>query len=205
MGDVMSAYGGSILAVATKDCVAIVQDFRLGNGFITTSKCFERVHQITKRAFVCLPAFLPDAQHLLVKIKKHAALFSLDEGRDIEPDELASLVSYLLYSRRTSPLFTTPIVAGICSNGKPYICGMDSLGCMSEPGSFVAAGTAENNLIGLCEALYRPDADAEGLFTVAIQTFLNAVDRDILSGWGAKCIILTPEKQIVRKVRGRCD
>ncbi|KAM0681504.1 proteasome core particle subunit beta 3 [Glugoides intestinalis] len=198
-------YGGSVLAMAGKDCVCVVSDFRLGAGPITTSKSFQRVFRITDRIVVGLPIFVPDAQMLLNKVKKHVALFKLTEGREIEPEECANLISAILYSYRKAPLYTSPIVAGLDSEKKAYICEMDCLGCKTEPGSFVAEGTASKNLMGMCEVLYRDDMDEEDLFTTGVQAFLNAVDRDAQSGWGAECIILTSEKCIVRSVKGRCD
>lgn len=205
MGDIDTHYGGSIMAIAGKNCISIVNDYRLGAGFITTSKAFQRIFKITPRIYVGLPNFVPDCQFLLKKIKKHVALFCLDEGRDIEPQELANLISYLLYSKRRSPLYTSPVVAGIDSAGQPYVCGMDCLGCKTEPGSFVTAGTAETNLTGMCEVLYHEDMSPDELFTASVQAFLNAVDRDALSGWGARCVILTPNESIVRSIKGRCD
>lgn len=46
-----------------------------------------------------------------------------EEGRPISPAALAGLLSTLLYSRRGSPFFVEPIVAGLSAGGKPYLCG----------------------------------------------------------------------------------
>jgi len=205
MSDILSFYGGSLLAMAGKGCVSIVSDYRMGNGPITVSKTFKRVFKITDRILLGLAHFMPDGQYLLKKAEKHVSLFRLAEGRDIEPEEFASLLSAILYSRRDSPLYASPVIAGISSDNVPYVCEMDSLGCKCEPGSFVAEGSAANNLMGLCEALYREGMDEEELFTTSIQAFLNAVGRDALSGWGAECVILSPDKCVVRSVKGRCD
>lgn len=205
MGDIQTFYGGSILAMTGKDSVAIISDYRLGNGPITVSKNFRRVYRVTDRIYIGLDCFVPDAQFLLKRIEKHVSLFELSEGRSIEPQECSNLVSAILYSYRSSPLYTSPIIAGIDSNNKPFICGMDLLGCKSQPGSFIAEGTANKNLIGVCEALYKEDMDEEDLFITGVQAFLNSIDRDALSGWGAECIILTPSRRIVRSVKGRCD
>ncbi|KAI5170117.1 20S proteasome subunit beta 3 [Pancytospora epiphaga] len=205
MGDIETHYGGSIVAMVGQDSISIVNDFRLGSGFITTSKAFQRIFQVTPRIFVGLPTFVPDCQYLLKKIKKHAELFKLDEGRDIEPKELANLTSYILYSHRKSPIYTSPIIAGLDSQGKPYVCGMDCLGCKTEPGSFVTGGTAATSLMGICETLYVEGMSEEELFTASVQAFLNAVDRDAMSGWGAKCVVITPSRVISRTIKGRCD
>lgn len=205
MSDVESFYGGSIMAMAGNGCVSIISDYRLGNGPITTSKNFRRVFMITDRIALGLCYFVPDAQFLLKKVEKHVSLFRLTEGREIEPKECANLVSAILYSHRESPLYTSPVIAGIDSENNTYVCDMDSLGCKKEPGNFVAEGSAASNLQGLCESLHRENMDEEELFTVSAQAFLNAIDRDALSGWGAECILISPKRRIVRSVKGRCD
>lgn len=57
-------------------------------------------------------------------LSSEVALKSLGEGdRPISPAALAGLLSTLLYARRSSPFFVEPIVAGLDSRGKPYLCG----------------------------------------------------------------------------------
>ena len=57
-------------------------------------------------------------------LSSEVALKSLGEGdRPITPAALAALLSTLLYSRRGSPFFVEPIVAGLDSRGEPYLCG----------------------------------------------------------------------------------
>lgn len=203
--DVSTFYGGSVLAMTGKDCVAIINDQRLGMGPITVSKDFTRIHQIGPKLYLGLSTFIPDCQVLLRRVRKNYNLFKLEEQREMEPEELANLVSFLLYSKRSSPYYTAPIVAGITHDNKPYISGMDCLGSITSPGDFVAAGTAQNNLAGICEALYRPGMDEDNLFVTCVQAFLNAVDRDALSGWGAECILIGKEKVTKRSIKGRCD
>lgn len=61
-------------------------------------------------------------------LSSEVSLKSLGEGdRPISPAALAGLLSTLLYSRRGSPFFVEPIVAGLDSRGKPYLCGQVGL------------------------------------------------------------------------------
>lgn len=203
--DIDTFYGGSLIAMTGKNCISIVCDNRYAAGAITVSKDYNRIFQITDRILIGMAVFVPDAQFLLKRIEKHVELFRLESGREIEPEECANLLSAILYSQRQSPFYVSPIVVGIDSEGNTYVCSMDCLGCKSEPGNFVAEGTAALNLTGMCEVLYREEMNPEELFTTSIQVFLNSIDRDALSGWGAQCIVLTPTEKIVRKVKGRID
>lgn len=57
-------------------------------------------------------------------LSSEVALKSLAEAdRPIAPAALAGLLSTLLYSRRGSPWFVEPIVAGLDPRGRPYLCG----------------------------------------------------------------------------------
>jgi 20S proteasome subunit beta 3 len=82
-------------------------------------------------------------------------------------------------------------VAGINSNTNvPYICGFDNIGCIDLSSSFIVAGTATEQLYGMLEALYEPDLEPEQLFETMSQAFLNAVDRDAISGWGVVSYVM---------------
>ncbi len=45
----------------------------------------------------------------------------------------------------------------------------------------------------------------EELYEVVSHCLLSAIDRDMLSGWGANIYILTPDELIVRKLKTRQD
>ncbi len=205
MSDISQHYGGSILAMKGKNCVSIINDKRLGNGPIGVSKNFTKIYEVTPRMYVGFTGLVSDAQILFRKIRRNHNLFKLEANRDMEPKELSSMISYILYSKRASPYYVSAIVAGMSSDNVPYIVGMDCLGCMDESGEFVTSGTAGNNLSGLCEALYTPDLDEDELFVTSAQAFLNAVDRDTFSGWGAVCHVIGAHESKKREIKGRCD
>jgi 20S proteasome subunit beta 3 len=54
----------------------------------------------------------------------------------------------------------------------------------------MVGGTASSQLYGMLEALYQPNLGPDELFETMSQAFLNAVDRDALSGWGVLTYIM---------------
>ena len=44
----------------------------------------------------------------------------------------------------------------------------------------------------MLEALYEPDLGPDELFETMSQAFLNAVDRDAISGWGVVSYVMYP-------------
>jgi 20S proteasome subunit beta 3 len=66
---------------------------------------------------------------------------------------------------RFGPFFVEPIVAGLEPDTfEPYICNMDLIGCITEPTDFVAGGTCEEQLMGMCETLWEPNMGPGQLF-----------------------------------------
>ncbi|CAB1102364.1 unnamed protein product [Ectocarpus sp. CCAP 1310/34] len=119
-------------------------------------------------------------------LSSEVALKSLAEAdRPIAPAALAGLLSTLLYSRRGSPWFVEPIVAGLDPRGKPYLCGQ--------------------SLYGTCEAFFRPGMEREELFRVASRCLLSALERDCLSGYGAVVHLITEEGIETRELTTRMD
>lgn len=68
---------------------------------------------------------------------------------------------------------------------KPYLCGTDMLGAQSSSQTFVCSGVASRSLHGTAEALWKPNLNDDELVEVCGKAFLSALERDILSGYGA--------------------
>ena len=116
------------------------------------------------------------------------------------------LINYLY---RFGPYFVAPVVAGLDkiseTEYKPVICTYDSIGYREHNGQFEVAGTGGELLYGVCETFYKPNLEPEELFTVISNSLLAAMDRDSLSGWGARVYIMTPTEIIMRQLKTRQD
>ena len=203
MTDISQHYGGSILALTGKQSTIIISDKRLGNGAITASMNFDRLHPINQTCVVGLSMFVPDGQMFVKNLKREVNLYEINNDCNMTPQSISALASHYLYSKRMQPHYVEPIVAGL-DKGKPFICSMDCLGSTVRS-NFLAAGTAEKNLFGLAESLYYDDMTDEELFTTGVQIFLNAVDRDGLSGWGLNSYLITQTGVVRREVKSRMD
>ncbi|KAK9361859.1 nucleophile aminohydrolase [Lipomyces starkeyi] len=205
MSDPSSINGGSVVAMAGKDCVAIGCDMRLGMQALTISNDFPKIFQFNN-AFLGLTGLATDVITLSEVFRYKVNLYNLREERKIEPETFANLVSSTLYEKRFGPYFVGPIVAGINSkSGKPYICGFDSIGCINFAKDFVVGGTSSAQLFGMCESLWEPDLEPDDLFETLSQALLNAQDRDALSGWGAVVYVITKDKVVKRLLKTRQD
>ncbi|KAF5323396.1 hypothetical protein D9611_005620 [Ephemerocybe angulata] len=206
---IMDQNGGSVIAMVGKDCVAIAADLRLGNQALGISGNFQRVFPVTDRIFMGLPGLATDVATLHERFRYRVNMYTIKEGREIEPETFAHLVSSTLYEHRFGPYFIEPVMAGISKTPtgkiKPFIAATDLIGCLNFAKDFVVAGTASTKLYGVAEGLWEPDLEPEDLFETISQTMLNAVDRDAFSGWGAVVHIITADKVITRTLKGRMD
>lgn len=207
----MEMNGGSVIAMTGKNCVAIASDLRLGQQAVGLSADFEKVFPINNQLYVGLPGFATDTYTLREHLRFRVNMYRMKEEREITPKTFAHLLSSTLYEKRFGPYFIEPVIAGIPApsaidpDPKPFICNMDTIGCITTPKDFVVAGTATDKLYGVAEGLWEPDLEPEDLFETISQTLLAAVDRDCISGWGAVVHVITKDKIITRHLKGRMD
>ncbi|CCW62451.1 unnamed protein product [Phytomonas sp. EM1] len=203
---IMEYNGGSVLAMAGKECFVILSDNRLGERFKTISMEAPKLHVVNDAVVYGLTGLQTDQLTFSNKLSFRTKLYKLREERDISGKAFASLVASLLYEARFGPWFVEPVVASLNKKtGEVYLCAMDLLGAPCEPEDYVCAGTCANSLHGMCEALWRPGLGAEELFEIAAQAMLSACDRDSLSGYGAVAMIVTKDNVVTRLIKGRKD
>ncbi|KAL7567323.1 hypothetical protein ACA910_015696 [Epithemia clementina (nom. ined.)] len=97
---------------------------------------------------------------------------------------------------------------------RPYLCSMDMLGSLQEQPkqkpavddvdddennkykdcTFACMGAAVPSLYGTAQAFWKPNMEAEELAETCVKAFLAAMERDCLSGYGARLYLLTATK-----------
>merc|ERR1712159_954228 len=201
--------GGAVVAMAGDKCIAIACDRRFGVDLSTVSFDYEKCFQMGDKLFVGLGGFVTDIQTVHEKLLFRKNLYEQREKRKISPEVFESMLSNMLYEHRFGPFFTSPVIAGLKTNSngdvEPYISGTDLIGAKEHPEDFVASGSAQPQLMGICESLWKPKMSPDELFECISQSILNAVDRDGKSGWGASVWIVENDKVTKRILKGRMD
>ena len=155
---------------------------------------FPKVYKLNDKTVVGLVGLATDQQTMRELIKFRMNMYKLREGREMKTSVCSNMISNILYSRRFSPYFVEPVVAGLEGpENKPYISAFDLIGAGLFADDFVVSGSPSEALYGMCESLYKPDLEPEDLFEVISQCLLAAVDRDALSGWGGIVHIITKD------------
>lgn len=203
---ILAYNGGAIIAMKGKNCVAIASDKRFGIQAQTLSTDFKKIFKMGPHLYMSLPGLVTDTQTVHQRLKFRINLYELRENRRIHPKVFASVVSNLLYEKRFGPFFVEPVIAGLDPvTFESFVCNMDLIGCPNMPEDFVVAGTCSEQLYGMCEAVWQPDLGPDELFEAISQALLNAVDRDAMSGWGARVYIIEKDKVTVKDLKTRMD
>eukprot|EP00002_Diphylleia_rotans_P010865 TRINITY_DN2150_c0_g1_i1.p2 TRINITY_DN2150_c0_g1~~TRINITY_DN2150_c0_g1_i1.p2 ORF type:complete len:205 (+),score=45.43 TRINITY_DN2150_c0_g1_i1:94-708(+) len=197
--------GAGMVAMVGKECVAIAADRRFGVEFQTVTTDAEKVFKIHDRLLLGLTGLQTDMLTFAQKVKFRTNMYKLREERDIRPTVFGNLLVSMLYEKRFGPYFVTPIVAGLEPDNTPFICEYDSIGAINVTTDFVVGGTATEQLLGMCESVWKPNMNADELFETISQCLLNATDRDAYSGWGATVYVITPKGVTVRHLKQRQD
>ncbi|EKX31444.1 proteasome subunit beta type 3 [Guillardia theta CCMP2712] len=201
--------GGCVIGMAGKNCVAIACDKRYGAQYQTLATDKTKVYKMHDQLFIGLAGLATDQQTFYERLKFRLAMYSLREERLIKPASFGKMVSTLLYEKRFGPYFIEPVIAGLDKENKPYLFSSDFIGAPLLPdmdtNGFVVAGTCTEQLMGMCESMWRKDLEPEELFETVSQCLLAGQDRDCLSGWGAVVHIICPDRVITRTLRGRMD
>lgn len=180
--------GGTFFALGGKDCVVMATDSRFsglrnGGTFITQDP--RAIYKLGDRTLLGSFGLETDADSL-VSIAQNILIQNLLDSETTEPCTVAKLISILLYSGK---YFSSPLIAGLMLNGKPYICSMDGIGAQTHSSSFAAVGTSANGLLAICESLYQPNLSAPALVALAEKCLGLAFQRDVLSGGGKMKIV----------------
>lgn len=109
----MGYNGGGVLAMAGKDCLAVVSDKRLGARLTTISMEHSKIYEINPHLYICLPGLATDSLTVFQRLRFRVNMYELKENRKITPQTLASMVSNLLYEHRFGEYFVSPVIAGL--------------------------------------------------------------------------------------------
>ncbi|CAM9440606.1 unnamed protein product [Heterosigma akashiwo] len=207
--------GGSVLAMAGKNCVAVAVDKRFGVGPQMIDSSAKRVIKIHNKLLTGLGGFDSDVQTIMAQPRRTLKLAATSAApfcrrrrpprrsrRPIAPGPFSAYLGQLLWERR---LFVTPVIAGLDAGDEPFLCMQDSLGAPVNSKDFVVCGTSSDSLFGICEAMYKENLSTDELFEVVEKCIISALERDCLGGYGAFIHMITPDGILTREISCRND
>lgn len=118
----MSYTGGTVLAMAGKDCVCIATDLRFGEQMTTIAVDQKKVHRVAEGVYVGLAGFASDAKTVLDKLEFRKSLYELRENRKISPKVyyVSSLSTFPRWWPRCCRTFSTSIASVATSQSRSW-------------------------------------------------------------------------------------
>ena len=184
--------GGSLMAMAGHECVALAVDKRFGSGPQMVNIAPRHVWAAHPNLMLAFSGLEGDVQSLAEELKMEVdakrnralgfsigGLKSVTDGRNnemgdrrsrISPSALACLTSHVLYKKRG--YYVEPLVVGLMEKTrKPFLCAMDMIGAQSFSDSFICSGAASTSLYGTAEALWKPNMKPKDLLECCGKVF----------------------------------
>lgn len=192
-----SIHGGTYLALAGKDSVALICDSRfssLRTGSMMLGSYPRLCYRVGSKCIIGCFGLDSDLYHLVDLLRKKLIDHADD---DLQPESISRVVSDLLYNNN---FLLSPIIIGLTDLCLPYICSMDGLGALTVSDKFAVTGTASEGLYALCESLYLPNLDSQDLIVLAEKCFHLGLQRDILSGGDFQIITITRGNIFVKDI-----
>ena len=203
------------MAMAGKGCVALAVDKRFGSGPQLVNISPRRVLTLHSKLLMGFTGLESDVQNIAEELSIHVSSKSARESLGtkktfISPRAMAALTSNVLYSKRSSPFYCEPIIAGLeldkaDGSYRSFLCSQDVIGAQLKTNDFVCCGAAKNALYGTAEAMWRPGLGPEELARVCARAFMSALERDCLSGYGAVVYLITEDGIVEQELLSRTD
>jgi proteasome beta subunit len=179
--------GATAVGIAYKDGVILGAERRITLGNYVISKSGKKVFKVTQNVGVVCAGMIADMQNLVREVSTYAKLRELETRRFMKPNNIAKLMSVLMFERRYAPLLTQVILGGYGS--KPLVYVLDPLGSVI-PDEYAAVGTGAEMAIAVVEAAYSPSITQKEARDVLVSSVKAAIQRDAMSGNGLDLLMV---------------
>jgi len=175
--------GTTTVGLVCKDGVVLAAEKKSTLGYLVASKEEVKIVEIVPHIGMTHAGVVGDLQALTRYLKAEARLFELRNRKKISVKAATTLLSNILYGRRSSffPFVVQIIVGGYDDNG-PSLFILHSDGSTIEEKKFFATGSGSPMAFGVLETLFKEDISTNEGKEIALKAVKAAIERDIASG-----------------------
>ncbi|XP_002134014.1 proteasome subunit beta type-3-like [Drosophila pseudoobscura] len=194
MSSIASILGGSVVAMAGNECVAIATDHIILHDGEKYDYDYGNLFQVHPYIYVALSGCEQD----IIRVRNRMLLRQNMFG-NVTPEIYAKNLSNYLKEPRLKPYQIESVVAGLNTETvEPFICGVNGSGELLNSEDFSASGKCPS--IGtMCKALWKPDLKPTDLLAVISDSIMEGSDLKGADCWGATIYVLhkTSEEVVV--------
>jgi len=191
--------GATAVGITFNGGVVFASERRIAYGNFVVSKSTKKTFVITPHVGAACAGLVADMQILSLQIAALAKIRRMEIKRDVPPNTVAIMMSYLMYERRFFPLLTQVIVGGLVD--KPTIYTLDPLGSVL-PDDYAAVGTGAEMALGGLDPQYKKDLTEAQAIDLAVKSVRAASMRDSASGDNIDVLVMNKDgaKETTEKI-----
>mmetsp|Transcript_28053 Transcript_28053/g.63421 ORF Transcript_28053/g.63421 Transcript_28053/m.63421 type:complete len:201 (+) Transcript_28053:603-1205(+) len=160
----MNEFAGSIIAVVGKNSLCIASDTDSGTeGFLTELR-IPKIFKFHDDIVIGMVGFLGDIYGFKGLLEYEISFLIKKEQKKIEPLEILSLISILLYKKRFNPYLIEILVGGFTESGRPFLGSVDCIGAISYFSNYVCIGSLSESVFSFIHFLWTPKMSENQLF-----------------------------------------
>jgi 20S proteasome subunit beta 6 len=177
----------------------LASDTRLSIGYSILTRDAEKIFKLTDKVYLASSGMYADMINLYKELRIRIELYQMSNKNEPGVENIAQLLSILLYSRRFFPYYAFNLLAGINSNGELKMYGYDAVGS-HEALEYAANGSGKEIVSPILDSILldgrnKPNEDTgRRLILSAMNSCSN---RDIYTGDHMKLVTIYTNGNVV--------
>ncbi len=174
--------GTTTIGVICSDGIVLGADSRATmDTFIASSEAI-KVYQINDKVGMTIAGGVGDAEYLVRMVKAQNELYKLNEGVDMSPNAVNSILSIILQENKMMPFYVQVIVGGLDHANTPFLYSLDPLGGYSQESKFTSTGSGSLTALGFLEESYKKEKTTKEVIKDVAKALQIAMKRDSATG-----------------------
>ena len=191
---------GTTMAIAGKDFVIVAADKRLSNGYSIVSRDTSKICILTDDIILSSSGMYADFLALQKHLKMRIEIYRSNNKKEPTLDNIAQLLSVLLYQKRFFPYYCFTTLCGKNRNGK-FICyGYDAVGSY-EALPMGAQGSSDKLITPVLDNVYerKGELSEDDAKQLVLDTMNGASNRDIYTGDKVEVVTLRRDGRLTKE------
>lgn len=190
---------GTVIGLIGDGYIMLASDTRLSIGYSILTRDAEKIFKLTDKVYLASSGMYADMINLYKELRIRIELYQMSNKNEPGVENIAQLLSILLYSRRFFPYYAFNLLAGINSNGELKMYGYDAVGS-HEALEYAANGSGKEIVSPILDSILldgrnKPNEDTgRRLILSAMNSCSN---RDIYTGDHMKLVTIYTNGNVV--------
>ncbi len=182
--------GTTTVGLVCSDGVVMGSDSRATmDTFIASSEAV-KIHRINEVLGMTIAGGVGDAEYIVKLLKMQDEVYTMEEGKTLNPTSATSLLSLILQENKGFPFLVQLLVGGL-KKGNPEIFNIDPVGGYTKESKFTATGSGSLTALGYIEGIYDSNLTTQDALRHVAKALKIAMKRDSATGDGTRIVAIT--------------